>query len=187
MKNKQKRIKRLLEWKRKNVCTDIVLIGVKPSDLARLPPPVRQKFCGGTELTWITVEGVAIDSSILEGIEWYVWSSHWIDESGRTLRLVTLQLPYFVTKVDFVWVGPWRSGVARSQALPRRDIATVIRWADWLKVVPVVGRVLDESATLVHHLPAQATWQNFYEKARSLDATDEVGGHAFRQATAGRR
>ena len=63
------------------------------------------------------------------------------------MLVVTHIVPHFVTKVDFVSVGPWGTRDVPWEEWEKKDmLPAVLRWADWLDLAPIVGTMLDEAA-----------------------------------------
>ncbi len=150
---------------------DLILTGVKPDDLEKLPQPVRCKTVGSETLTWIAVEDRDVDQYAEYGTAWYLWTTHYVGGHERelTMRCITPALPYFVTKVDFVSLPAWGCrDVPLEEWKAQGLMPAVLRWTDWLTLAPIIGTVLDEHTVLVHDNPSEEAWADLYQKARAL-------------------
>lgn len=147
--------------------TDLILVGVRPEDLHKLPNP-KPKVVGDTTLVWINVPNEDGDSWLSYGTAWYVWPGFWyVGGGGKKIRAVHHIYPMFVSKVDFVAISPWEGCPdAFGPGEYKGRVPAALRWEDWLTLAPLVGTVLaDQSAVLVHDNPTEAAWEELYQKA----------------------
>jgi hypothetical protein len=168
---------------------DIVLVG----DAQHPHRPHEQMYRGGTLLSVIRAKIGAED--ILEDANAYLWASQLKNEQKGdefTMSIVLPGCPYYVSHVDMVSLsekpGTEQFRAAKSQAEIDACIAggtapyiIAVNWADWLKLAPMVGRVLDPEAVLVNEQPLEV-WQEMWQSARKVCVFDtEVGPRAGRK------